>query len=148
MTTVICTLKEMAADKRVSWGENPSFDTLKIFKINNSIYGYAGDVSASLRFIKWVEQDFKEAPIFDKDDDKDDFNILELTSTGIYLWDKQLSRMPIKNKHYAIGTGSLLAIYLLDQGLSPREIIKIISKYDGFTSSEADVITLRKNGKR
>ena len=41
--------------------------------------------------------------------------------------------MPINNKHYAIGTGSLLAIYLLDQGLSPREIIKIISKYDGFT---------------
>ena len=63
------------------------------------------------------------------------------------MWDKQLSRMPINNKHYAIGTGSLLAIYLLDQGLSPREIIKIISKYDGFTSSEADVITLRKMAK-
>ena len=76
----------MELDKRVSWGENPSFDTLKIFKINNSIYGYLVDVSASLRFIKWVEQDFKEVvQLFDKDDDKDDFNILELTSKLVYI---------------------------------------------------------------
>jgi len=148
MTTVACNLHLMAADSKVGTDEPEiSFQTEKLFRIGDSIFGICGDGNC-WRFISWAKSGFlkDDRPLFFPDDSltKGDFEVLELAPDGIFVWDETLFRIPIIGvSHYAVGTGSKVAVYCMKfLGLSPDAAVKEASKVDEHTDNLVKIMRL------
>lgn len=146
MTTVATNLREMAADQHVVYGDNPRFRTRKIFRIRDSIYGYCGEVEPALIFLEWRRHPRAQRPIFDLSTlEKDDFEVLELSSKGLFLWGKHLIPIEVRDNYYSIGTGAALAIWHMEQGIEPRRAVELALKIDRNSGGPVDSLRLGKS---
>lgn len=146
MTTVAANRKVMAADSQVSWEFHKGFQTPKIFRIDNSLYGLAGDNWGNV-FIEWAKDGFNQKKKPDIGDERwadADFDVLELAPSGLYLWDKHLVRVKLKDNEYAIGSGSKFAILAMRElGYDPKAAVELACKYDDYTKAPIDVESLK-----
>ena len=146
MTTIAANRESMAGDSQLSWEGNKGFSTPKVFRIGTSIYGIAGDCFGSC-FIEWAEKGFnqKQKPTWGPKDIEDvDFDVLELSPTGLWLWDKHLVRMKVKDDNYSIGSGSKFAlVFMRKLGMSPEEAVKECCEWDDYTRGPIDVLYLK-----
>lgn len=148
MTTVACNLHWMAADSKVSIDEEEvNFQTQKLFRIGDSIFGICGDGNC-WRFIGWALAGFKkeDRPLFFPGEalTKGEFSVLELAPDGIFVWDQNLFRIPVNGSNYAVGTGAMLATYCMRRnGLPPEAAVKEASTVDDHTDDRITIMRLK-----
>lgn len=117
MTTIIATRGLVAGDSSLDSG-NGSVPVQKIVRIRNSLWGVAGSYADALKFLRWVKSNFRrslrpEFPV-DSESDKFEFDALQVTPSGIVLWDQDLEPMQIGTQYHALGSGGGYALGALD----------------------------------
>lgn len=138
MTTIVCTRSSIFADKRSTGGH--IMRVTKLFRVNGSIIGIAGNIEQALRFVEWRRTP-EAKPAFA---DNSNFAALELTADGgIIWWGAEMVGIPVEDEYFAIGSGSAYALGALAMGASPKDAIKIASRWDEATGSEVQSMTLR-----
>jgi ATP-dependent protease HslVU (ClpYQ) peptidase subunit len=133
MTTIVATTAMMASDRRVTGG--PMFKATKIQRIKGSIYGGAGSIEQIAKMFEWfknpdMKPDWKFQP---------EFEILQLSPEGLFLWGIEMIALPVEMPYYAIGSGAHYALGALECGAPVEEAIKIAHKFDPFTGREVQV---------
>ena len=144
MTTIACNLEELAGDRLIEWGDGPRFPTDKIGRIRDSLYGYAGHPENALKFLEWRKTPKKALPVFNSDDGEEEsrFDVLELNDTGIWLWNHHCVPVKVSQAYYAIGSGSLLAVYHMRNGKSPKRAIELAIQVDKSSGGPVQVLKL------
>ena len=138
MTTVVCTRRMMATDKRATFDGSASFTVTKMFKIRGSIFGVCGNLEHAMQFIAWRRKPGDKPILIDSN-----FEALELTAKGeILWWGSGLTAVPIEDEFYAVGTGAAYATGALEMGAKPVEAIQIAAKHDPSTSPEVQTMSL------
>lgn len=142
MTTIAANLEAIASDSRVSGG--PMFNTTKLRRIGDSIYGGAGNLSQILKMFLWFENPdcspiWKEAP---------EFHILQVSPRGLFVWESEQIAIPIDTPFYAIGSGSEYAMGALACGATLEQAVTVASMFDPGTSATVHVELLTPKPKR
>lgn len=142
MTTIACNATEMAADTRVSLQDGTDvrvFESVKIERVGDAIYGVAGDFQAGVRFMEWVRREMKgRKPRLCKD-----FAALKIDAEGIYSMDGPSDTwMKVSGKFDAIGSGRKVALGAMEMGASPADAVKAAKKWDAFTGGDTTVLRL------
>lgn len=139
MTTIVATRTLMVSDSRISEG-NSHFHSPKLFRVDDSILGLAGDWEDALKFLEWFTAgaDPNATPEYEENT----FDALELNHSGLYAWDKGLHRVTILNQHHAVGSGAQAALGALFMGATPEQAIEAASQIDMFTSGPIQMFNL------
>jgi len=137
MTTIAAKDGIMSCDSNISSGYQAA--AKKIRKKNGIIVGFAGDWIAGEYFARYYLGNRSEKP--DRDSD-DDFELLILKPSGIYLADKRLREVRIRCKHYAIGSGSMAAMVAMNMGATAAEAVKEAAKVDDYTGGKIISLSL------
>jgi hypothetical protein len=128
----------MAADKLIS--NSPCFHAKKLFRVNGSIYGIAGEMSKCLQFVAW-RKNVQEKPQFT---DSDNFCAIELTPKGkIMKWEQELFPIEVDSPFYAIGSGAAYALGAASAGKTPRQAVQIAARWDEATGSEVQTMSIK-----
>ena len=138
MTTIVCNRTGMAADKRISGG--PIFASTKIFKVNGSLIGVAGNMEQALRFVEWRKTP-EQKPQFNE---QVGFEALELRPDGLLVWwGSEMVGIAIEDDYYAIGSGAALALGAMAMGATPKQAIQVAARWDVATGNEIQVMSLK-----
>lgn len=108
------------------------FRATKIQRIRGSLYGGAGNLEQILKMFEWfrnpdMKPDWKFAT---------EFEILQLSPQGLFLWGTEMIAMPLDLPHYAVGSGGMYALGAMECGAPPAEAIRIAHKFDPYTGKE------------
>lgn len=141
MTTIVANLECMAADQRITSGD-PPFRTHKIRRIANSLYGGCGHWDLVVVFLDWLA-----APKPDRlrlyrlipEDCRGEFEVIELSPTGLALWNGWGARVPMLDSFYAIGSGSQSAMQAFKRGLSPEDAVAETFSLDEASGGSVEV---------
>lgn len=141
MTTVVATKGLVAGDTAVDSG-NGSVAVQKVARIRGSLWGFAGSTTDALKFLRWVRGGMRarSRPVFEGDEAE--FDALQVTPSGIVLWDQDLEPMPMSAEYHAIGSGGDFALGAMDKGASVIEGLLIASRRDGSTRPPFHFITM------
>lgn len=138
MTTIVCNREGMAADKRISGAA--IFKSQKIFRVNGSLIGFAGNVEQALRFIEWRRSP-EQRPQFS---DGPSFEALELTPDGALIWwGAEMVGVEVQDEYYAIGSGAQIALGAMAMGATLKEAIQIAARWDTATGKEVQTMNLK-----
>jgi len=150
MTTVACSLTEMAADSKVmdeSVGTGVIY-THKVFAIGDSLFGIAGNLTEALLVIDWLRagrNKFERPHI----PDNADFSLLELAAQGISIWTPDLAPVLIQDTCCAIGSGGPVAHYCMSVlGMRPYQAVVEAAKVDNNTGPPVCVMYLNETQPR
>lgn len=140
MTTVAVNRQAMACDLQMTHGLHTKFKcatkivTLKptvakhLFDTDKAFIGFAGNADIWSEFVTWITQPEGHPPKMKN------IEFLMLTKEGDFYHGSNMHNwMRIHEPHYAIGTGSHLAIAAMDAGKSPKEAVLIAAKHDPST---------------
>ncbi len=104
----------------------------KVYQNKKMIVGFCGDWVAADHVMRIYLAGKELDP--DKDVDRDDdFELMVLKKSGIYLVDKWLREVKICGTQYAIGSGSQAAMVAMNMGATAKEAIKEAMKVDPYT---------------
>lgn len=139
MTTIIADRRTlcMYSDSLCTWGDS-SFSIKKIQKIGQSLWGISGDMDNGFKFLEWVKAGGKD----DADLSDDEFDALELTREGIFVWGRQLVRLSVREDYFSIGSGSAFALGAMAHGATPQEAIQIAARWDTGTRPPIEMLKL------
>jgi hypothetical protein len=137
VTTVAASLDfmEIAADSMCS-GDDIHYLVEKLRKGKTSVYGAAGDWDKILKFYSALE-DKGEL------DSECDIEVLELRNDGLWVYEGTIIPARIKNRFYAIGSGSAYALAAMHLGKSPKEAVAIAALFDPGTGGPIDTLSLK-----
>ncbi len=141
MTTIVANLECMAADQRLTSGNAPA-RTRKIIRIGDSLYGGAGNWSLVLVFLDWIKTPKKDLIRLYRlipEDSRHEFEVLELSPTGLAIWDGWGVRIPLLDKFYGIGSGGMSAMQGVKRGLSPEEAVSETFSLDESSGGSVEV---------
>lgn len=125
MTCIAANLSQMACDSMMSNGF-VDFPSPKIRAYRGSLFGGAGEVESLALFWQWLFGGRKKKP-FSPEDAKDigDFEVMELSPQGLFLWGAQLIPVPVSRQIHAIGAGGQAAVTAMLLGKTPTEACEI-----------------------
>jgi hypothetical protein len=138
MTTIVADLESMAADQRISGGH--MFKAFKIQRIKGSLYGGCGNWEQLLKMYEWfrnpdMKPDWKFQP---------EFEIIQLSAEGIFMWGPEMIACPVLQPYYATGSGGPYAMGALEAGADLRSAVQIAAKYDSATGHGVQVVQLQR----
>lgn len=142
----------MAADSRITGG-GPYAQTEKIYRVGNSILGMCGDAMMARYFIEWFKSPRRSPNVLHKalgDYERSEILVMELNPGGIFLWDGWGVPLRIKERAYAIGSGSPAALAFLKRSRSksaPIDAVRAAMTVDEWTGGEIVSEWLIKKGK-
>lgn len=137
MTTVIATNDALFTDTLC--GYTVPFQASKSARIGDSIYGCAGDdLDDFILFLAWLRGDTPK-PKLPKGND---FDVLEVSPDGIFLWSKKMTRVQVHESRYAVGSGGQYAIGAMEHGATPEQAIIIAAKFDPNTRPPIECVKL------
>jgi hypothetical protein len=117
VSSVIVT-RELVAGDTLMGTDNGCAPTSKIVRLRDTLYGYVGEPSRALQFLRWIKDGARgEKPDFSAADDDEDeeFEVVQVSrAQGIILWDQRMEPVPIHANYYAIGSGGSFALGALD----------------------------------
>lgn len=124
MTTIVANLECMAADQRVT-SSSPVCHVQKIHRIGNSLFGIAGDVVLALAVIRWLGTKRDVAHLYKiiPEASRNDIDILELSKTGLSVWNGWGVQVPLLDPVYAVGSGAMSAMQAMKRGLIPANAV-------------------------
>ena len=159
MTTIAYRDKTLAADSKISDYDSMSATYMrKIFKItvseynkqsetlndNSYLVGIVGDMYAGLRFIKWLQtKNEGDKEFLQGLTDDYFFEAITINEDGeVDLYNNFLEPLRLgKTNFYALGSGSKIAMALLDYGASLEDTIKYAKKYDMNTGGDTHIVS-------
>ena len=98
-----------------------------MFNVDKVLIGFSGNADAWGKYVTW----FYDNPFENKPPKAKDIEFLMITSKHQIYWGSNMNNwMLLPQDHWAIGSGCQFAIAAMDTGKSPKEAIKIASKYD------------------
>lgn len=141
MTTIAADRTCMAADTRICGDVISSVRKLVVLK--GSIIGCAGDMEAIRPFFEWALAGFPKRgrPTFTAETS---FEALQLDCTGLWVWERSLTRYVLEDEFHAIGSGAMAAKAAMALGKKPAEAIRIASMFDEATGNGVTVEKLEK----
>ena len=97
----------------------------KIHRIGDALYGFAGDGMLSLLMVEWLDTNRNRPGLYKLIPEayRDEVEILELSPSGLALWNGWGVRMPILDACYAIGSGAMAALTALRSTATPEQAI-------------------------
>mgnify|MGYP000093584558 CR=1 FL=1 len=114
MTTVVAFRPDltMMADSRISHGDATFRSTKKIQRVGNFLVGLAGEYGPALNFLRQFALaarglDGKTPPTMPTV--TDDFEMIALSSSGLWLYSSGGEPLEIEEDYYAVGTGGIYA---------------------------------------
>lgn len=124
VTTIACSLKHksMAADSRITG--DIIHHANKMARAGESIFGVAGDYDACTQFLNWKLNGGEKPEITEES-----FEAVELTRSGIFIYQKSLIRLPVLDRIYASGAGAQGAMVAMHLGYTPREAVIAVAKF-------------------
>ena len=133
MTTIAANTEMMAADTQMD-DDGLIYHIKKIYRVNDDLVGFAGEVAEGLRFVNWY---FRHEPgDFDDEFSMNETVALVLTKDKKLLMFESHVPMEVLEGHTAIGSGSGMALVAMDCGHSPSTAIMIASRRDSATGSK------------
>lgn len=136
MTTIIATPTEIIGDRQLT-----DADTIchidKIFAIRGSLIGFAGDYAQALKFLEWFKNTRAKKRV-DYPNDLDDFEAIEISKEGLFLWGENGISYQPNEPFWAIGSGRGYALGALAAGSSVKEAMEIAVRYDPYTGGPFD----------
>jgi hypothetical protein len=102
----------------------------------NTAFGAAGQWEQVLKFYAALEQNSELATECEVD-------VLEIRHDALYLYNSSLTCYPIKERFWAIGTGSGYAIAAMYLGKNPIEAIRIAALFDPNTGGEIETMRIQ-----
>lgn len=140
MTTIAWDGETLAVDSQMSTGGIICRPIKKIVKIKDSWLAYAGDLSDFEAFKEWFRDGSKleEKPSISEDG----FSGIVLNSKG--LWEYEYKLFPIKviDKE-SWGSGSTLALAVMDHGATAREAVKYAATRDVWTGGKIQTVKIK-----
>lgn len=136
MTTVIATLDGIYADTLCDY--HVPFKVSKHTKIRDSVFAGAGDLDDLNKYFGWI-RDGGDPPEIGAEIGLD---VLEVCSEGIFIWGKKFVRLQVKEKAYAVGSGSQYAMGALAAGCTPKQAMAIAAKFDFGTGKQIEYVKL------
>ena len=136
----------MAGDTKVSQEGVGSdvYSSVKIFTTDTSICGIHGEnCEGQIRAIEWLQQGShpENRPEPTK---AADWHIIELSPSGIAIYNTWLERDLLLNKFIAIGSGRKVAMYCMKiLGMSPAEAVREACKADDWSDVPIYVADLK-----
>lgn len=128
MTTIIATPDALYTDSLCTY--TVSFRVRKAVRIGDSLYGAAGDdLDSFIKVMEWLRGE-EPRPKLPSDEM---FDMIEVSQAGIFTWSRQLRRVKVRERYYAIGSGAQYAIGAMDTGATPEKALKVAAKRDGAT---------------
>lgn len=147
MTTVAAWVRKgvgmIAADSRASDDQGTvQFNTPKLHKVGQSVFGVAGDDWVDV-FLEWVRTGKKKLPerLMELELDDVNFSVIELSPNGIYSWNRTFTRIEIKDKEFAIGSGEMVALYAMRVlNFAPAPAVSAAATVDSHTGGPIDMM--------
>lgn len=151
MTTIVYKDGYMSGDGRVTLGDTIiSDETVKVFKVNNCLIGFAGRYASGLNFVKWFEewdtanQAQEELPFVTVKIPEllpdEDFQAVVAYPDGVVMSYEGGNMFYAVTPPIALGSGTDFAYGAMDAGMSAEETVKIACKRD--VSSGGTITTL------
>lgn len=141
MTTIVANREAMASDQRLTGG--PMFKAQKIQRIRGSLYGGCGNWEQVLKMFEWFRNpDMRPEWKFEPE-----FEIIQLSPQGLFLWGSEMVAMQITQGFYACGSGGHYAMGALENGADLKTAIRIASKYDEATGHGVQLVKLNRGPK-
>lgn len=142
MTVIACTLKEMSADSLCHEEDTSHYFAEKMRRLTDgSIIGGAGNHPEKV--MEWI---LRGKPANDRpliDEEKDDFSVLHLTNNGIHLFNNSLDGYRLKERNFAIGCGSDIALYCMRVlKMTPAQAVTEAGRINMFCGGEVDTLVL------
>ena len=133
MTTIVANLEGMAADQRMT-DAGPIAHVSKIRRAGNTLYGLCGAVSPGMVFLEWLETAKRDKLRLYRllpEDTRYEFTVIELSESGLALWDGWGIKIPLLDKVFAVGTGASAALAAVEtHGCSLESAIRAAIKRD------------------
>lgn len=116
------------------------FSVGKVRAVGTGLVGAAGSWTDVLKFWEVVLKRKRKDGILH---DNSELEAIELHPTGIYLYEANGARYPIKDQFYAVGSGAPYALGAMAMGASPEEAVAIAARFDPNTGGELEVFNLK-----
>lgn len=144
MTTVAANRKCMAADTKVT-DEGSLYYTTKIFVVERSIVGVAGDVSRTCKFLAWMRQGQPKDASTVLDGDDPDFQALVLNRNGLFLYTDTCEPDKLHDPHFAIGSGCTAALAVMARPINydPKRAVAHAARIDPYTGGKIEVLWVK-----
>ena len=147
MTTVIADyrLGVIVADSNISDGDR-TWSGRKVFRVRDSLIGYAGYVEDSIAFLAWFKRGCPE-------DDKPKltrFDALVLNEHGLFKYYQDLVLpLPVEGGRDAIGSGAKAAMsaYEALAWKDPKRAVQIVCRHDSNSRAPVRIYHLKPHGK-
>lgn len=131
VTTILCNRDMMVCDSCVVMDQLGVYPTNKFRRVGASLFGIAGgDCESAERVFEWVDagRNVKDRPKAGK---RDDYFILELNPSGIYIATQNALFEKIELPFFAIGSGRKVARYCMEElGMDPVQAVFKACEYD------------------
>lgn len=140
MTTVAWDGKTLAADSQATMGSL----RCTVVKIARSRTGFlaagAGEINSIVPWLRWVERGLKPDEQPDSLHDKSHVIIVDPKGRA-YTFEGSTTRLPLRAKFWALGSGMELALGAMAMGADARTAVKVAAKFDVYTGGRIVVLT-------
>lgn len=134
MTTIATDGKSIACDGKSCLGSCvTSLTRSKIYKVDNYYVGCSGNIDLIEKYIDYLKG-AGDLPI--RDVNHDTLMVLFLKKNGVFIAEGPNMSIVRIDKIHAIGSGADFAMGAMCLGASPREAVKVASKYDVYTGGK------------
>lgn len=142
MSVVVWDGNYLAADKRASFGSLIRTAT-KIFRLNNSLVGYVGDLDAGEELLAWFKdgQDPAKFPLTQRDKDNWVGLLVVKSDRSLLKYERTPYPIKIQDRQYAIGSGRDFAYAAMYCGRTAVEAVNIACIFDSTCGNGVDVLS-------
>lgn len=158
MTTIAWDGETLAADSRATEGDGSAFTDcfVKLFRVHSKVapakgevlFAAAGDEFAGELFRRWLERggecDLVARGISDDEEDGGGIDALVVHASGAYTANHLGVLIPLRDRHWAHGTGRQAALAAMRCGKGAAEAVRIAIAIDN--NSGGQVVAMRLKG--
>lgn len=148
MTTVLADahLGVIVADSSISDGDRV-WSGRKVFRVRDSLIGYAGNVEDSISFLAWFKAgcDFSNRPKMTA------FEAVVLNQHGLFKYYQDLVQpLPVEKGRDAAGTGAKAAMSAYEAlgWKDPKRAVQIVCRHDSSSRAPVRIYHLKSDGQK
>lgn len=141
MTTIAYKDGVMAADRQVS---NELYlqksHSVKIQDIDGMLVGTCGNCIGGNMFMAWFRDEVNDDEAIDLFESDADYEAIVVDEEGIWIYDHLLNREKIDMPYYAVGSGSKVAMALMEAGHDAETAVRIAMNHDLYSGGKLDLL--------
>lgn len=138
MTTVVgdYRVKKIVSDSKVS-DDDMAWTGPKIYEIKGNLYAFAGSVVEEEKALKYLRNGGRRPKL------SEDFDAIMLTHDGLFRLESTLIPVPVHCGYFAIGSGRLAAMAMMNNGATAEEAVKAAMTVDPHSGGDLQTMILK-----